>query len=227
LATYTYAQLEGLWEQAGGSAALAPLMAAIALAESSGNPDATNPTDNNGTQTSWGLWQISDGTHNQPVPGILNPLTNAQQAVAKIKSQGLSAWGTYDSGAYKQFLQGNVPASAVPPAASGSTPAAGGTAAGGTGGSSGATGSSSTATTAAATPTGFNIGSLLGAITGLARDVATVLDYIFGMFGRGQGWRLVFTVVCAVTAYGSYRCLASAGAVPDVGKIHAPSAVIV
>jgi len=29
-------------------------------------------------------------------------------AVAKYRSQGLGAWGTYDSGAYRQFLRGGV-----------------------------------------------------------------------------------------------------------------------
>ena len=115
----SYAQLEGLWDQAGGSPSLAPLMAAIAEAESGGNPASENTTDNNGTQTSWGLWQISDGTHNQPVPNILDPLVNAQQAVAKETGpQGLAAWGTYDSGAYRQFLQGGVAPSTSAPSAS-------------------------------------------------------------------------------------------------------------
>lgn len=111
MAKYTYAQLEGLWTQNGGSAALAPVMAAIALAESSGNSSATNPNDNGGRQTSWGLWQLSDGTHNQPVSNILDPNVNAAQAVKKYKSQGLKAWGSYTSGAYKKFLQSGVPAS--------------------------------------------------------------------------------------------------------------------
>lgn len=106
----TYAQLESVWEQGGGSPSLAPLMAAIALAESSGDPDSTNPTDNDGTQTSWGLWQISTGTHAEPAPNWNDPVENARLAVAKYKEQGLGAWGTYDSGAYKQYLQGNVPA---------------------------------------------------------------------------------------------------------------------
>lgn len=114
MADLTYGQLEQLWIQAGGSKPLAPLMAAIALAESSGNPGATNPTDNGGTQTSWGLWQISDGTHNQPAQDILTPLGNAKAAVAKYQSQGLSAWGTYDSGAYKQYYRGSVPPSSLP-----------------------------------------------------------------------------------------------------------------
>jgi hypothetical protein len=89
-------------------------MAAIALAESGGNPNATNPTDNGGTQTSWGLWQISNGTHGQPANNILSPAVNAQQAVAKYKQQGLGAWGTYTSGAYKQFFSSKTPASALP-----------------------------------------------------------------------------------------------------------------
>jgi len=114
MATYSYGQLEQLWIQAGGPRAVAPLMAAIALAESGGNPQAANKTDNGGTQTSWGLWQISDGTHNEPVQGILNPLTNAQQAVDKYKSQGLGAWGTYTSGAFRKFYKGNVSPTSLP-----------------------------------------------------------------------------------------------------------------
>ena len=104
MADYTFAQLEGLWIQAGGNRAVAPVMAAIALAESSGNPGAINKTDNYGRQTSWGLWQISDGTHNMPVANILDPLVNAQQAVAKYNASGFAPWGTYTTGAYTQFL---------------------------------------------------------------------------------------------------------------------------
>lgn len=108
MTTYTYAQLEGLWISNGGSASLAPLMAAIAEAESGGNPASVNATDNNGTQTSWGLWQLSNGTHAMPVANILDPNVNAQQAVAKLQDQGLTAWGTYDSGAYKAFMSGST-----------------------------------------------------------------------------------------------------------------------
>lgn len=110
---YSYRQLEQLWTSAGGSSKLAPIMAAIAMAESGGNPNATNPTDNGGRQTSWGLWQISNGTHSQPAPNILDPTVNARQAVAKYKAQGLKAWGTYTSGLYKNFLQGNTKAAGV------------------------------------------------------------------------------------------------------------------
>lgn len=112
---YSYGQLEELWIQAGGSKGVAPLMAAIALAESGGNPAANNYTDNGGTQTSWGLWQVSNGTHQWPGTGNPNdPLVNAKYAVAKYNTQGLTAWGTYDSGAYKQYYQGGVDPSSLP-----------------------------------------------------------------------------------------------------------------
>ncbi len=114
MARLTYGQLEQVWIQGGGSRALAPLMAAIAMAESGGDAGATNPTDNNGTQTSWGLWQISDGTHNMPSADILTPLGNARAAVAKYHSQGLGAWGTYTSGAYRVFYRGNIPPGRLP-----------------------------------------------------------------------------------------------------------------
>jgi hypothetical protein len=124
--TYTYAQLEQLWINAGGSKSTAPVAAAIAEAESGGNPKATNPADNNGTQTSWGLWQVSNGTHAQPVPNVLDPNVNAAAAVAKYQAAGgWSPWGTYSSGAYRNFLSPgtspdpNVPAGAVTTAASG------------------------------------------------------------------------------------------------------------
>jgi len=113
MADYTYGQLETLWINAGGSKALAPLMAAIALAESGGNPGALNTTDNNGTQTSVGLWQVSNGTHSYPASWT-TPQGNAAEAVAKYQSQGLGAWGTYTSGAYEQYYQGSTPASALP-----------------------------------------------------------------------------------------------------------------
>jgi murein DD-endopeptidase MepM/ murein hydrolase activator NlpD len=101
----SFNQLEQLAKNAGFSSALAPVMAAIALAESGGNPSATNPYDNNGTQTSWGLWQISYGNHNAP-PSWSDPQANANLAYQKYVSQGLGAWGTYTSGKYKDFLSG-------------------------------------------------------------------------------------------------------------------------
>lgn len=106
---YTYAQLEALWIQAGGDRASAPVMAAIAMAESGGNPAAIN-TNTNGS-TDRGLWQINS------VHGSLStfdPLANAQAAVKIKKTQGLNAWVTYTSGKYRQFLQNGVSPSGTP-----------------------------------------------------------------------------------------------------------------
>jgi hypothetical protein len=105
VADLTCSQLAALWISAGGSPSVANLMASIAMAESSGNPGALNLTDNNGTQTSVGLWQVSNGTHQYPA-SWLTEAGNAAEAVAKYASQGLSAWGTYDSGAYKNYCGG-------------------------------------------------------------------------------------------------------------------------
>jgi Lysozyme like domain len=105
----SYAQLEGVWLKAArgtkyATRKWAALMAAIALAESSGIPWNVNRNDNNGKQTSWGLWQISNGTHSEVSANWNNPYVNARLAVDKLQSQGLGAWGTYTSGAYKAFL---------------------------------------------------------------------------------------------------------------------------
>ena len=109
MSVLSYAQLKAVWLQGAAGTqyatnAWASLMAAIAEAESGGNTDALNPTDNGGTQTSWGLWQISLGNHNAPSPNWNNGVVNAQLAVGKLQSQGLEAWGTYTSGAYETYL---------------------------------------------------------------------------------------------------------------------------
>lgn len=104
-AVYTYAQLEGLWQQTAqgtryDSQSWAALMAAIAEAESGGNPNAQNPSGASG------LWQILGN----PFPGnAFDPATNAKMALAKLENpKGLSNWATYDSGAYKAYLNGST-----------------------------------------------------------------------------------------------------------------------
>lgn len=175
MANYSYSQLEALWIQAGGPQAVAPLMAAIALAESSGNPDNNNYNDSNGsggTQTSWGLWQISNGTHDAPVANIDSPLVNAQQAVAKYETQGLSAWGTYTSGAYKQYFNGDIPPSAN------------------IGGSNAASGSQLTASDS----NSLDPSVALNEMGTLFHGIASALNFGFWFFEPGQGWRFVLGV---------------------------------
>jgi hypothetical protein len=172
--TYTYAQLEEIWIQGGGNKALAPLMAAIALAESAGNPDAKNATDNGGMQTSWGLWQISLGNHNAPASNWNDPVENARLAVGKLDSQGLGAWGTYTSGAYKQFMQGNVPPG------TGSIPGGGGTGPTTTTGASGG----SPLTWIESTIPGFDwFGGLITGASGGLSGIASIGDIATGISG--------------------------------------------
>ena len=94
---YTRSMLANLWQQAGGPGGyIALTAAAIALAESGGNPLAWNPSGASG------LWQILG----QVVPGyIFNPFTNALNAVSKFDSaRGFSPWTTYTTGAYRAFM---------------------------------------------------------------------------------------------------------------------------
>src|SRR5882672_1443020 len=87
----SYAQLEGLWIQAGGPAITAPVAAAIGLAESGGNPTAHNGNAGTGDD-SYGIMQInmlgSLGPSRRAQFGLSNntdlfdPLTNMRVAVA-------------------------------------------------------------------------------------------------------------------------------------------------
>jgi hypothetical protein len=106
LAQYNYAELEGLWIIAGGSSASAPTAAAIALAESQGNPTITN-----GPYVA-GLWQINTAPDAHPeytVSQMQSPLANAVAAI-KVSNNGSdwTPWQTYTSGAYLKYLQGGV-----------------------------------------------------------------------------------------------------------------------
>lgn len=105
--TYSFAQLEALWIGAGGPSKEAPLAAAIALAESSGNPNAEGH-NTNGT-IDRGLWQINS------VHGALsttNIAANAKAAVQIYKAKGntFTDWVTYNTGAAGTILsqQGKV-----------------------------------------------------------------------------------------------------------------------
>jgi hypothetical protein len=80
---FGFGALERLWTRAGGSPAVQAIMAHIAQAESGGDPNAHNASG------ATGLWQILGAL----VPGNLyNPLVNARNAVAKLRTQGLGAW---------------------------------------------------------------------------------------------------------------------------------------
>lgn len=96
--------LADLWIQAGGPRNLAPIMAAIAMAESGGVNNKVSPQNTDGTYD-LGTWQINS-VHTQFDRAKLlgDPLYNARAAVAVFRSQGLGAWTTYTSGAYQSYM---------------------------------------------------------------------------------------------------------------------------
>jgi len=99
---YTYTDLKNLWVSAGGNAASAPMAAAIAMAESGGDPNATNHNTNGSTDR--GLWQINSVHGSQ---STYNVADNVKAAIA-ISNNGSSwaPWSTFINGAYRQYLSG-------------------------------------------------------------------------------------------------------------------------
>lgn len=77
---------------------------AIAMAESSGNPNAYNPERAAGTRAgrgSYGLWQIYLTAHPEYAgANLYDPLTNAKVAYAVYRQAGnrFTPWSTYNSG---------------------------------------------------------------------------------------------------------------------------------
>lgn len=121
MANLTYAQLEGLWIQNGGSPATAPVAAAIAEAESGGNPASTSANPDGGTNV--GLWQLDTKGKGAGLSAaqLADPNVNASAAVGGSRNGAdWSAWQTYASGAYKAFLStSTTPSAAGLPQASG------------------------------------------------------------------------------------------------------------
>ena len=118
---YTYAQLEGLWINAGGSRATAPVAAAVAEAESGGFSGATSSNPDGGTNV--GLWQLDTRGKGagHTVADLKDPAMNARLAVkGSAGGKDWSAWSTFGSGAYRRFLSPktapnmNVPGGAGP-----------------------------------------------------------------------------------------------------------------
>ena len=221
MTTYTFAQLEGLWIQAGGSKALAPLMAGVAEVESGGNPQAYNPSGASG------LWQIEIPVNESYVPGgaanVFNALDNAKAAVALSGNTlaGIQAnWLAFEpAGAAEAIAAKN----------GGTVPAATGATGSTVTGSTGSTGGGTTTGTgpdpnAPGGIIGFAeglpvIGGLVAALEPLLHAVATVIDYSFAMFEPGQGQRALFAVGALVLAVLAFRVLASSGTLSKVGAI--------
>lgn len=114
----SFTQIEQLWVSNGGSATLAPVMAAIAIAESGGRTDAHNGNAATGDD-SYGLWQINyfgkmlqgrSTRYGTPQQLVADPNLQAKAAISLAgNGSGLSNWTTYTHGAYKAPLQANAP----------------------------------------------------------------------------------------------------------------------
>lgn len=111
----TYSQIENLWTNNGGDAKWAPLMAAIAEAESSGHPGVLNDTPGTGDY-SVGLWQINfyGGNAGRATQGVYGggPGMGYQQVAAKLAAdpnqQAKAAVSLFANGAGAGNWQGDA-----------------------------------------------------------------------------------------------------------------------
>jgi len=105
LGTYNHAQLEQLWTGNGGDPSTANVAAAVAMAESGGRAGVTSSNPDGGVNV--GLWQLDTRGKGAgyTVAQLQNPQTNARLAVmGSANGTDWSAWATYGSGAYRQYL---------------------------------------------------------------------------------------------------------------------------
>lgn len=108
---FTYSELVTLAENAGFSGNDALTAAGIAMAESSGNPNAYNPeTAANAPEGygSYGLWQIYLNVHPEFAgQNLYDPNINASAAYSVWKEAGNSfdPWSTFKNNAYAKYVQ--------------------------------------------------------------------------------------------------------------------------
>ena len=114
---FEYNSLERLAVEGGFTPEQAKIMAAIALAESSGRTRAFNDNTDTG-DLSYGLWQINMIDYPTYKLGeerrkqmklkdndeLYDPAVNVRAAKMIFDQQGYDAWSVYKSGAYKKFL---------------------------------------------------------------------------------------------------------------------------
>lgn len=94
-----------LCRSVGFTEAQIPMAVAIALAESGGDPLATNQAGNTPPSTDRGLWQINSYWHNEVSDHCaFDPVCCAREALRISGGANWSQWSTFGNGAYKQFL---------------------------------------------------------------------------------------------------------------------------
>lgn len=123
MANLDFGELQDLWVEAGGDHGIADVAAAVALAESHGDPSAIDnsafryrpgyhaPPPGADKEYSVGLWQINVLAHPSYSSSLLlEPLANAKAAISiSLAAAGFGPWSTYTSGAYLQYLPGKPP----------------------------------------------------------------------------------------------------------------------
>lgn len=104
MATVSGATLVALAQQAGFGAD-SKTAAAVALAESGGDPNAIG---HNATSQDFGLWQINDRAHPELFTKYTwnSPTDNSKMAYIAYHERGntFAAWSAYNNGRYKAFL---------------------------------------------------------------------------------------------------------------------------
>lgn len=176
MSTLNVTQLYALARKAGLPPARAVTAAAVAMAESSGRTAETSSNPDGGTNV--GLWQLDTKGKGAgySVAQLQDPATNAQ-VMAKGSSNGTdwSAWETYVTGAYQQFVGGAA-------AAQSSEQSGGGgwvDSILGTIGSAWKTVTKDAASTAAASVGGLLIPSQISGFFGQAEDLAKSAAWLF------------------------------------------------
>lgn len=117
-----FSQLEQLWIQNGGNPLMAPVAAAVAYAESTGNPNAVGDGG-----TSLGLWQIHYTVHPQfNASQLFDPNYNAQAAI-QLSGNGANwtpwtTWNNYQKGSgYGASIISSLLGGKTPPATTSSS----------------------------------------------------------------------------------------------------------
>ena len=109
------AQVTEWVKNAGWTGSDIAIAVAIAKAESGWNPTAVSPVNHNGT-TDYGLFQINS-VHNPTAAEKTDGQANANKAYQVWKGSGWKAWATYNSGAYRKYLDTPTAAAAETPSA--------------------------------------------------------------------------------------------------------------
>lgn len=113
---YSQSQIYSLAMSVGVPSQNALIASAVAMAESGGNAQALNPGSSSDYEYSVGLWQINLLAHPQyTVTQMYDPTQNAK-AMSVISNGGTywGAWGAYNNGSYRKYMNTTITADALP-----------------------------------------------------------------------------------------------------------------